>query len=210
MVIELSTTFAMRCPGCGRLEVDEINIFQLLGKKELTIHCECGTHKATLRLKGSRYVVIEYYCIICDHEHSAVFSRKQLWTQNYLNSIFCLDTDLNLGYFGPYKLINKELERQQEELNSMANDLGFDEFANPEIMLEILDYLDDIAANEGLYCECGSHNINIELFSDRLELSCNNCYSIRQIPAAKKADLEAIKKLDEIKVNLSTTKSKNF
>ena len=91
----------------------------------------------------------------------------------------------------------------------MANDLGFDEFVNPEIMLEVLDYLDDIAASGRLYCDCGSHNINIELFSDRLELSCNNCYAFKQIPAAKKDDLEAVKKLDEIKVNIST-KTKSF
>lgn len=210
MVIELTTAFAMRCPGCGRLEVDQVNIFQLSGREEITFQCECGTHKARIRLKGSSYVVLEYYCIICDREHSAVLTRKQFWNQKYLNAIYCLDTDLNLGYYGLYDLINQELERQQEELNSMANDLGFDEFVNPEIMLEVLDYLDDIAASGRLFCECGSHNINIELFSDRLELSCNNCYAYHQIPAASKEDLEAVKKLDEIKVNLSAGRTKSF
>jgi len=92
----------------------------------------------------------------------------------------------------------------------MANELGFDEFADPEVMLEILDYLHDIAATGGLYCECGSHNINIELFSDKLELSCNSCSAVKQIPASKRADLDAIKKLDEIIVNFSTSRSKNF
>ena len=210
MVLELSTAFAMRCPTCGRLDVDQLNIFQLSGDQEVIFQCECGTRKAVIRRKGFRYVSVDYYCIMCDKEHSIVFPSNVFWSKKHLNSLLCLETDLNLGYFGSYKLINEELERQQEELNSMANELGFDEFADPEVMLEILDYLHDIAATGGLYCECGSHNINIELFSDKLELSCNSCSAVKQIPASKRADLDAIKKLDEIIVNFSTSRSKNF
>lgn len=210
MLLEQSTSFAMRCAECGRLEVNKINIFQLSGKQEVSLKCECGTHKATISSKGSRYITINYFCIICDREHTAIFPKSVFWSKKHLNSIRCLETDLNLGYFGSYKLISEELERQQEELNSMADDLGFDEFVNPEVMLEILDYLHDIAAKGGLYCECGNHNINIELSSDKLEIFCNNCYASRQIPASKRADLDAIKKLDEIIVNFSTGRSRNF
>ncbi|MFP4016114.1 MAG: hypothetical protein ACLFUI_03690 [Halanaerobiales bacterium] len=210
MVLDLSTAFAMRCPTCGRLDVNHLNIFELSGEREVMFRCECGTQKAAVRKKGSRYIVVDYYCIMCDKEHSVVFPANVFWSRRHLNSLLCLETDLNLGYFGSYKLINEEIERQQEELNSMANELGFDEFVDPEVMLEILDYLHDIAATGGLYCECGSHNINIELFSDKLELSCNTCNAVKQIPASKRGDLDAIKKLDEIVVNFSASKSKTF
>ncbi len=210
MVLELSTAFAMRCPTCGRLDVDHINIFELSGDQEVIFRCECGTQKAALKKKGSRYISVNYYCIMCEKEHNVVFPGNIFWSKKHLNDLLCLDTDLNLGNFGSYELINEELKRQQEELDSMANELGFDEFANPDIMLEILDFLHDIAATGGLYCECGNHNINIELFSERLELTCNTCNAVKQIPASKRADLDSIKKLDEIVVNLSTNKSKNF
>ncbi|MFW6034650.1 MAG: hypothetical protein ACOCRZ_00195 [Halothermotrichaceae bacterium] len=210
MVVDLSTAFAMRCPDCGRLDVHHINIFQLSGDRRLDFVCECGTRKAVLKRKGKKYISITYYCIICEKEHRVILPRGVFWARKHLNSLVCLDTDLNLGYFGSYKLIREELNRQQEELDSMADELGFDDFANPEIMLEILDYLHDIAAAGGLYCECGSHNINIELFSEKLELSCNNCNSVRQISASTKDDLTRIKSLDEIIIKFTAGKSKNF
>lgn len=90
----------------------------------------------------------------------------------------------------------------------MANDLGFDEFVNPEIMLEVLDYLDDIAASGRLYCDCGSHNINIELFLIGLNFPVITVMLLNR-SRLQKDDLEAVKKLDEIKVNIST-KTKSF
>ncbi|MFW5991590.1 MAG: hypothetical protein ACOCQN_00165 [Halanaerobiaceae bacterium] len=210
MVIEKSTAFAMRCPTCGRLDVEQINIFQLSGDGEVVFRCDCGTTKATIRKRGGSYISVNYYCIICDKPHSIVLPKNIFWSRKHLNTLHCLDTDLNLGYFGSYRLIREELERQQEELNSMANELGFDEFADPEVMLEILDYLHDIAATGGLYCECGSHNINIELFSDKLELSCHHCNARLKISAAKRADLDNIKKMDEIIISFTTGRSKNF
>lgn len=209
MVIERTTVFAMRCPACGRLDVQHLNIFQLAGNRTQDIYCECGSHKASISRKGANYISIHYYCIICDHEHSIILPKSIFWSKNRLNSLVCLDTELNLGYYGSYRLIRAELKRQQEELNSMANELGFDDFADPEIMLETLDYLHDIAATGGLFCECGSQDINIELFSDKLELSCNNCNSAMQIPASSEFDLDRLKSQGEVVIKLATGKSKN-
>lgn len=209
MVIELSTAFAMRCPTCGRLDVHQLNIFQLSGDEIRQFACDCGSKIAEIRKKGTKYIEITYFCIICETEHSVIMPQNIFWSKNKLNSLVCLDTDLNLGYYGSYKLIRKELERQQEELNSMANELGFDEFADPEIMLEILDYLHDVAASGGLYCECGNHDIDIELFSDKIELNCNNCGSMQHLSATCKDDLDQLKKADEVIIKLATGKPKN-
>lgn len=203
MVLELSTAFAMRCPVCGRLEVDQINIFQLSGNRKHTIYCECGSEKAIISRKGSSYLVMDYYCIICDYKHSIVIPKEKFWTKNHLNILGCLETDLSLGYYGPYKLIKEELESQQRDLASLADELGFDDFIDPELMLEVLDYLHDSAANSNLYCECGSHDINIELFSDKVELTCNNCQASLIIPAAYREDLVRLKMSDEIVLSFS-------
>jgi hypothetical protein len=209
MVIERNIAFALRCPTCGRLDVQHINAFQLSGDKPHELYCECGNRKASIMRKGEKYISITYYCIICDHEHTVVLPKEVFWSKNHLNSLLCLETDLNLGCFGPYKLIKAELKRQQEELNSMANELGFDDFANPEVILETLDYLHDIASTGGLFCECGSQDINIELFSDKLEISCNNCNSTLQIPASSRFDLDKLKSQGDIIIKLATNKSKN-
>lgn len=209
MVIELSTSFAMRCPTCGRLDVHRLNVFNLAGGEPLEYYCECGSHKATIERKGSKYINIRYYCIICDLEHSMILPHNIFWSKNHLNSLICLDTELNLGYFGPEKKIMAELDRQREELNSMANELGFDEFADPEIMLEILDYLHDVAAEGGLFCECGNHEISIELYTDKLELTCSICGSSQQLAASSKEDLYQLKGMDDVIIKLPKGKPKS-
>lgn len=207
MVIELSTALAMRCPICGRLDVHQLNVFQLLEDEPHNFYCRCGSNKASITRKGGRYIAVDYYCIICDEEHTIIIPRKLFWSRNRLNSLLCLETDLNLGYYGPYKLIKVELDRQQQELDLMANELGFDDFADPEVMLEMLDYLHDLAAAGGFYCQCGNHDINIELFSDRLELSCNNCGSFMQVPASCSGDYNSLKELGEIVIKLNPANS---
>ncbi len=209
MVLELSTAFAMRCPVCGRLEIDQINIFQLSGDKKYTIHCDCGSEKAIIARKGSKHIAMNYYCIICDCKHSIVIPKVKFWSKNRFNTLLCHETDLKLGYYGSYKLLNRELERQQKDLDSMANELGFDDFIDPELMLAVLDYLHDTAADSNLYCECGSHDINIELFSNRVELACNNCQASLIIPVSCKEDLVGLKMSDEIVLKFSPGNTRN-
>lgn len=84
----------------------------------------------------------------------------------------------------------------------MANDLGFDDFADPELMLAILDYLHDIAANGSLFCQCGSHDINVDLFSDQIRLICNNCGAARIVSAKKSKDLDYLKQKGELMLNI--------
>ncbi|MFW5855637.1 MAG: hypothetical protein ACOCVB_00035 [Bacillota bacterium] len=204
MVLELSTALAMRCPTCGRLDIDQLNIFQLSGGSSHHIDCECGNRKMTVAKKGTDYISISYYCIICEKEHSVVIPARRFWTPERLQSLVCVETNLNLGYYGSYRLIDRKLKKQQEELNSMANELGFDDFVDPELMLSILDYLHDIAANGNLFCECGSHDIDIDLFSDRIKLICKDCQASFTIPATSRRDLDKLKKLDELIIDLST------
>ena len=209
MVLELSTALAMRCPICGRLNIDQLNIFQLSGDTRHKIYCECGSHKMTVSKKGADYIVVEYYCIICDYEHSVLLSGNKFWSKRHLSSLVCLETNLNLGYYGSYELINDKLQKQQEELDSMADELGFNDFSDPELILAILDYLHDIAANGNLYCECGSHDISIDLSSERVKLICNKCQASYVVPVTSRKDLDKLKKLDHLVLDFQAGKTKN-
>ncbi|MFW6381470.1 MAG: hypothetical protein ACOCZ3_02895 [Bacillota bacterium] len=202
MVLELSTAFSIRCPDCGRLQVDQINIFELSGRGTRDIYCSCGNKKASISRQGSDHIRVDYYCIICDQKHTTYIPASHFWNHSQLHPLLCQNTSLNLGYYGSYSLLQEELQRQQRELDSLASELGFDDFVDPELMLEVLDHLHDKAAESGLYCECGSHDINIELFSDRVELSCNNCQATLTIPASYQQDLQELKMSDELILTL--------
>ncbi|MGM0602156.1 MAG: hypothetical protein ACQESS_02450 [Bacillota bacterium] len=207
MLLELSTTIAVSCPACGRLGTDEINIFQLSGGTVHQLKCSsCGAKKASIRRTKKGYIQIDYFCLLCNRAHKKIVSPKKFWHSDRITPLLCEETGLNLGYFGSTEMIKSELQRQKEELDMMADELGFEDFVNPELMLEVLDYLHDIAAEGRLNCECGSHDINIELFNDRIELSCNNCGAHIDISVKTRDDLTELKK--EGRVHLHSIQGK--
>ena len=208
MVIELSTAFSMRCSDCGHLEINQVNVFQILDKK--SIYCDCGNKKCTIKRKGSKYVEITYYCIICDYEHSVIITQDKFWATHTYNAVECPNTNLNVGYYGSYKLINKVLKKQQEELDAMANELGFDDFDNPEVMLEVLDYLHDMAARGDLFCDCGSRDIYIDLASKKVKLTCGYCNTSIVIPASSKEDLSNLKNLKKVELKVQSGNPNNI
>ena len=203
MVLELANLFAMRCPACGRLGTDPVNIFDLSGKSQKHLSCGCGSEKAVIWRNDKKKIGIRYYCIICEVTHRKLISASKFWSKDELHSFHCLKTGLNLGYYGPYHLIRAELDRQQAELNSMADELGFEDFVDPELMLEILDYLHDLAASGRLVCACDSKDINVELFFDRVELNCNDCQASLNVPAASREDIKHLRSCSEVVLDVS-------
>ncbi|MFW6238585.1 MAG: hypothetical protein ACOC5A_05075, partial [Halanaerobiales bacterium] len=145
MALEISTAFALRCPECGHIDLEQINIFQLSGGAQFILRCDCGGEMGTIVRRDSGSISLNYNCLICNKEHSLVITPRKFWSTSRLFSLDCLETDLNLGYYGSYSHLCEKLAQQKEELDSLASELGFDDFADPEVMLDILDRLHDIA-----------------------------------------------------------------
>ena len=198
MIFEKSTTFAIRCSDCGYIDLEQINIFQLSGRQSHDIICECGNKKASIKRKNSKEILINYYCLVCDCEHQLTILGKSFWSTKREYLLYCDKTDLNLGYFGDYKLIKEKISRQKKEMDALASELGFEDFSNPEIMLEILDYLHDLADKGNLGCDCGSFDININLSSDNLKLFCGCCANFVIIPASGRDHLRELKNFEEL------------
>ena len=203
MVLEYSTAFAMRCPVCGHLDVEKINIFNFSGASKHTIYCRCGSKKGIFTRKDSGNIALTYFCLICSSEHSLLITSLKFWSNSRLFSLHCLETELNLGYYGPYHMLNERISRQKQDLESLASELGFDDFDDPEVMLNVLDYLHDIAEKSGLYCECVSPDINIELFSDHINLGCGKCSNTYKISASTPEDLNKLKMSDELVLQIT-------
>ncbi|RCW60906.1 MULTISPECIES: hypothetical protein [Halanaerobium] len=210
MLINLSTTIALSCPACGRLEKEKVNIFELPAGELKQLSCSCGAEKAALMRKENSQLQINYFCLHCDKAHKVLVSAQDFWRSNHLQPLSCRDTGLNPGFFGPPALVNEEIKKEKQDLELMAAELGFDDFKNPEVMLQALDIIHDIAVEEALSCECGSDDINIELFSDRIQLICNNCGSRLNIAAVDKEDLKNLRQLNSVQLHSIQGKSNNF
>ncbi len=198
MVIEYFTTISLRCPVCGRLDIHPISIFDFSGKSGKDIYCECGYRKVKLGNKNFKRFWIQFSCIICEMEHTLYYTPAEFWGLRLL-TIHCPDTDLKLGYLGPEILVQGEIQDQQQDLDDMIKDLGFDDyFRDPEVMLGVLDILHDIAETGGLFCQCGNRNIDIDMYPDKIELLCRNCQGITMINARTVSDLEQLKETKRV------------
>lgn len=205
IVIEYLTTISLRCPVCGKLEIHPIHIFDLSGKGYKDVICECGYKKVKIGTKNFKRYWVQFNCIICELEHTLYFSPGELWGSQLL-TIHCPDTDLKLGYMGPEILVQSEIQDQQQDLDAMIKDLGFDDyFCDPEVMLGVLDQLHDIAETGGLLCQCGNHNIDIDMYPDKIELICRECQGMTMLNAKTHLDLEHLKETTKIIL----TKGKN-
>ena len=210
MLINLSTTIALSCPACGRLEKETINIFELPADKLKQLRCSCGAEKAALRRNLDSGLEINYFCLHCNKAHKITVSAQEFWHSKRLIPLSCRETGLNPGFFGPPLLVKEEIENEKQDLELMAAELGFDDFKNPDIMLQALDIIHDIAAEGELSCECGSDDINIELFSDKIQIICNNCGAHLNIAAVDLNDLKNLRQLNQVQLHSIQGKPNNF
>lgn len=210
MLIKFATTTALSCPACGRLEREEVNIFELPVGQIKKLSCSCGAEKASLKRKENSKIEINYFCLHCNKAHRILISSQNFWHAETLTPLPCPETGLNPGFFGPSELLNSAVEKEKEELELMAAELGFDDFKNPDLMLQTLDIIHDFAADQALYCECGSDDINVELFSDKIQLSCNRCGAYLNIAAVDKIDLKNLKELNKVQLQSFQGRPNNF
>ena len=200
MVINKTTTIAVRCLDCGPFTVETINIFYLSGNGEYEVRCSCGHKKARLSCADSRNIKIYYYCPVCNSEHKRIISAARFWSNAAEYPLVCRVTGLNLGYYGQHQLIKKREMEEKKEMESLVNEFASDDFVNPEIILEVLDYLHDLADQGALKCECGSVDINISLCNDKLKLLCGNCTNFIIVPASSREELNDLKTLSELEL----------
>ena len=200
MIFKHEATLAWRCPICGELELNPFNIFNFSGKDKLEIKCDCGFVKLIIKTNNYKKYCLEYICVICEQKHQILFKYDKMWSEE-VKKIKCMDNNIEFGYLGPYDEVEKLAREEEEYLDLMLNNLEFDDyFVNPEIMLSILNLLHDIAEKKGLVCQCGNHNIDIEMLPREVRLICKTCDGTTRINAINKEDLEILKKIKKIEI----------
>ena len=198
MLIEYKTTIAWRCPICGELSPDKVNIFDFAGNNRLDLKCDCDFVKVSIERMKNKYS-LEYTCIFCESRHSIIYSSEEFWSAE-IKEIKCLNMEAELGYLGSKTKINNFLETE-EELNHVLSELEVkDYFSQPEIMLSILDELQLIAQNSNLVCQCGNLDIDIEILPQEIRLICENCQGTTTINTATQEDLEVLKQMQKIRI----------
>lgn len=207
MIVATEFAVAMRCPSCGKLDFHTVSRFAFAGKSNYKINCNCGSPKLIIGTKNRNQFWFQIPCVLCETNHLIYYKSKQLWSDE-VTFFYCNETNVELGFFGPETKVRSVSENYEHNLESLVEELGYDDyFYNPEIMFEVLNCLHDIAEDGFLYCECGSMQIEIDIFPDRIELQCKDCKTISVVYAENEDDLDNIKRVKKIELVKSGFKS---
>ncbi|WP_238472674.1 hypothetical protein [Desulforamulus profundi] len=139
-------------------------------------------------------------CVFCETKHIREISGVRLWGQETI-CLTCPESGLELGFIGRAEDVEALAESLDTGLETLMDELVYDEyFNNPRVMHQVMQCLQEIADNGGLYCQCGNTRIEVDVFLDRLELHCKECDSINIVYAETEEDLKVIQQVDTIEL----------
>ncbi|MZP30746.1 hypothetical protein GTO91_13590 [Heliobacterium undosum] len=200
MILSTMTVVALRCPACGRMDFHALSLFAFAGRKVHKLHCSCGAGLMTVGSKDRKRFWLQAHCIMCETQHLHWFPREQLWSQQ-LTELRCAETMVEVGFIGPREKVKTAILNQDKSLQEMAENLGLtDYFENPEVMYAVLERLHKLAEEGALSCSCGSFQINVEVYPERVELRCEACDNTYVCYAESDNDLQVMKRCAELQI----------
>ena len=168
MAIETVFALALYCQCCGKTTTYELSRFALKNGKKQTLVCSCGQIHAEVKSAIRGQWLLSIPCPLCQTEHVFCIDGKN----TIIRRLYCDRDNLELGFLGSPGEVASVVARHKYDLQQLADDT---KIKNPHLIVEILNRLHDIAENGGLYCGCGSMDIEAKLLDDGIELFCLNC-----------------------------------
>jgi len=200
MLVPARVAFAMRCPQCGKWETSLVSLFDFSGGATVRLTCSCGGHKLTVGMRKRSQFWVQVPCYLCDGVHFSYYSVKEFW-HPAAKRVLCSDTELQLGAFGGEEEILALSPGIDGDADKLLEDaIMEDYFENPEVMYQALTHVHDLAERGDLVCQCGNQKVEVDIFSDRLELICPECGGRRALYATSGADLAQIEACDTLLV----------
>lgn len=195
MLIETRAVVAVVCSRCGRISAHVLSLFSL--GQEQSLVCECGFPVLQAARRKGRYV-FRYECSFCHKPHQRRFTGKELFNRG-VKDLACPVADHLAGSVGWDEEVVHRVKAYRRSLTQVALEAGSpDYFKNCQVMFGILERLYAVAELGELYCQCGNHNLELEICPDRLELRCPTCGAEMLIPAALPEDVENLLHLPRV------------
>jgi len=201
MIINTGTVFALICPHCGRVNFHAVSFFAFSGRKCISFDCDCEKNTVIISRAKKKKFVLQTGCGMCETEHTYSFKYKEFFSPEVM-PLLCLETGLEIGFIGPKDQVVARANRHDYTFGGAVEAGGFEVFFdNPDIMLQVLEYLNRISEKGSLVCKCGNNNIDLDILPDRLEMICQDCGNKGVVFAKSKEDLLTLKGLGKIELS---------
>ena len=197
MLIDTTRVLAMRCPRCGRLELNYFSLFGLGESSPTLINCQCGCTLASI-VRRSRLYKLQVECIICETPHELLVDVGRVIHNDAL-VLYCPESDVDLALIGNGPRVDELLAEEGDILANVVGSSPIDsEFNDAAVMREVLTRLQDWVDEGRLYCSCGNRHMEVELFPEKVEVACPHCGGTLVIYAEREEDLLALDGLEEV------------
>ena len=197
MIIDFDRTIAYRCARCGEITYGDFSLFEISGKKGISVHCACGESNISITSKSRTSYFVELSCVICDSPHRFSVTFDSL-TKKDLSEFLCPDVSVGLAYIGKESAVKKAVMENERAIRDVIMACGLEHTGkNGILMLKALDKIQDLSENDSLTCSCGSKIIDIEVHEDEIVLECCLCgeKTIIDISEIRKKDFSKINKI---------------
>ena len=197
MLIDTARIVAIRCPQCGRLEVNQINLFELGNSLPPLVDCQCGYNLAKIIRRGRLYR-LEIGCIVCEISHEFLLDVGRMLRGDAV-VLYCPESNLDLALIGHAPKVDELVAQENDILaNVLDSNLVESEFNNADIMRTVLGRLQSWVDEGRLYCACGNLHMEVELFPEKVEVICPRCGGTLVIYAEREEDLLALNGLEQV------------
>jgi hypothetical protein len=201
MVISAITTIALYCPYCGIPHLHDLNQFFLRTGSQQELLCSCGKFRAVVLSSHYRQWIFQIPCIVCGSEHIICVDRNRLAEEQAIK-LYCNQENMELGLIGAHEVVKKMVAEQQSAVSRLFFEPSANEekSSDPQLLFAALNRIHDIAEAGGLFCHCGSKNIQAFILADCIEIRCMACGNHTKIAAHSKEDLKHMANLTTIEL----------
>lgn len=200
-VIRLVSSVATRCPLCGKWSLHRVNLFALAKDRPSEIRCECGCQKLAMGRGEKGRFWLEVPCLSCESRHSFEFTLEEFCSKD-LKTLLCGSNDVEVGFMGSERQVRRGIRRKEAEACEGREEAGLGEyFEEPDVMYGVLEKLHGLAKGGNLKCPCGSAQIEVDIYPDRLELKCARCSRSAVVQARTMRDLQVVRSLTSLEMS---------
>lgn len=183
-------TIGYICPHCRQSVITDRSPFQLTASASCEIPCPCGTSSLKIEYLLDRFRITSP-CLACGEVHTVTCPAEAFLSRKAL-AFSCHTTGMDCCYVGEEGAVYAAMARLEQTTDQLKKEEQPGAFLNELVMREVLSELKDIAARDGISCQCGSRRWRMEIHYASVELICAACGSAMRINAATLDDLSEL------------------
>lgn len=192
-ISDKTTVVASRCPECGAIIADRINIFNMSCGHH-NIKCKiCGKSNLTISMSADGKVRLSVPCLVCPHPHPYTLASTSFFNKD-LFLLQCSYSGLDVCFIGEEEKVDEALRLSAKQLKELFEEQKKEEssqnFLDAEVMQEVMYSVEELAITNRIKCDCGEPNLAIVVDYDKVHISCKDCNCSATLFASEKADID--------------------